>query len=619
MRFSTPHSLSLLLLLSALSPGSTAHGIPKKPIRSAVYQANEEMVLTTGSKALVEWESENPDSIQIASIGWTTDGGEMIFPRSSLLVELRGKQGMEWVELPQYQGEYQSIIIPHGAFFDSTSWAWRESMIQKMIDDSAFRHEVRARADAGDSKYHVLVGLMNTIKMDQLCDPEIGVQWLTKAAESGDPWGMTELAFTLLFHEQPSPQQIESSKRWLQKACLTNYPHGWFGLGAWIALCDEAKTEQMIENYTKASELGDKDAIRMLLNVYARSNVIPTNSDIIIDLKIKLAYQGDKSEMFHLAKWNLVGEYVEQNIELGTKLMRQAAERGHSDAQMIVQMINHDSLARAITFLTRADGTYAGEEREFKIVDGVQMMFCWIPAGTFQMGSPANELGRVDTEGPVRDVRITCGFWLGKYLVTQGEWLAVMKNNPSHFNKQRIESNTLLNPVENVSWFDICGDESRNEAFLGKVNQYAPYGWRFDLPTEAQWEYACRAGTQTSLNNGTNITVNSGNCASLSSIAWYNKNSNYRTFPVGMKKANAWGLHDMHGHVFEWCRDRHQNSYEGLEIVDPTGPTTGNFRIIRGGSSFSEASACRAAYRNGHLQRKRHFNLGFRLALVPAE
>ena len=250
------------------------------------------------------------------------------------------------------------------------------------------------------------------------------------------------------------------------------------------------------------------------------------------------------------------------------------------------------------------------ELKKFMEIDcnGVKLKLVKIPAGTFKMGSPEDELGRYDDEKQHR-VTLTKVFLLGKYQVTQAQWKAVMGSNPSR-------SKGDNRPVENVSWDDtksFC--EKLNERYAGKL----PRGYKFDLPTEAQWEYACRAGTKTALNNGKNLAGEGWFCDNLAVVAWYNYRGDGReTHPVGQKRPNAWGLYDMHGNVWEWCRDWYDN-YSNGAVTDPAGPQSGSYRVIRGGSWFIFARRCRSAIRGSSSPGDRDYDLGFRLALVPEQ
>ncbi len=209
------------------------------------------------------------------------------------------------------------------------------------------------------------------------------------------------------------------------------------------------------------------------------------------------------------------------------------------------------------------------------------------------MGSPKDEEAREDGCEDQVGVVLTKHFWLAKTEVTQAQWESVMGSNPSSFKAPNL-------PVENVSWEDA-------QAFIAKLNEkkILPPGWEFALPTEAQWEYACRAGEKGPYSGG-----------SLDVVGWYSKNSGSKTHEVGQKKANAWGLYDMHGNVSEWCADWHEDTLKGG--TDPTGPSSGGSRVFRGGSWRDLASGCRAARRNGGSPGDRYFYLGFRPALVPS-
>jgi formylglycine-generating enzyme required for sulfatase activity len=231
---------------------------------------------------------------------------------------------------------------------------------------------------------------------------------------------------------------------------------------------------------------------------------------------------------------------------------------------------------------------------------GVKLEMVLIPAGEFMMGSPESDETAHAGEKPRHWVRITKPFYLGKYLVTQLQWEAVMGtgNSPSYFKGPK-------NPVEQVSW-DDCRE------FIEKLNGKVG-GGTFSLPTEAQWEYACRAGSTARYCFG---DEESG----LGEYAWYHGNSDDKTHPVGGKKRNAWGLYDMHGNVWEWCQDLYDGAYYANSPTDdPTGPATGPIRVFRGGSWNYGAGDCRSAHRGGGTPGSRDGDLGFRVARFSAE
>jgi formylglycine-generating enzyme required for sulfatase activity len=219
--------------------------------------------------------------------------------------------------------------------------------------------------------------------------------------------------------------------------------------------------------------------------------------------------------------------------------------------------------------------------------NSIGMDFVLIPAGTFLMGSNDGS----NDEKPVHEVRLSKSFYLGKYEVTQGQWQAIMGTNPSNF---KGDANL---PVENVSWNEM-------QEFIRKLN--AKEGdTKYRLPTEAEWEYAARAGTTTAYSFGNDERQ-------LGEYAWYSPNSGNKTHPVGQKKPNAWGLYDMHGNVWEWVQDWY-GPYTAGSAVDPAGPASGSFRVHRGGGWTLVAWFCRPAYRNNGAPGGRGSHLGFRL------
>jgi formylglycine-generating enzyme required for sulfatase activity len=232
------------------------------------------------------------------------------------------------------------------------------------------------------------------------------------------------------------------------------------------------------------------------------------------------------------------------------------------------------------------------------------MVFVLVPAGEFVMGSPASEAGREPQEVQ-HEVVISRPFYLGKFEVTQARWRAVMGSNPSVHQGQRFGDTGTL-PVEHVSWGD-CRE------FLSRLNQRVP-GGGFRLPTEAEWEYACRAGTTTAYSFGDDPSK-------IDDYAWYVENAE-KPQAIGKKKPNPWGLHDMHGNVAEWCSDYYDKDYYAKSPkADPKGPEKGVlptdyndfYRVIRGGCWLDEARACRSACRFRAMPHDPYRLIGFRV------
>ena len=228
-----------------------------------------------------------------------------------------------------------------------------------------------------------------------------------------------------------------------------------------------------------------------------------------------------------------------------------------------------------------------------------QIEMLLVPPGTFTMGCNAFNLGRCSSnESPRHQVTLTRAFYLGRYEVTQAQWQARMGNNPSSF---RGNPNR---PVEQVSWNDIVGFSTAT-------------GLR--LPTEAEWEYACRAGTTTAIHSTPAFPDGSNKIAQLKYIAWYTTNSGSTTHPVGGKAPNAFGFYDMSGNVWEWCNDRYGATYySSSPSTDPAGPSTGSNRVLRGGFWSNSSYYCRSSYRiYTDVVSNRGSYTGFRVARPP--
>lgn len=230
--------------------------------------------------------------------------------------------------------------------------------------------------------------------------------------------------------------------------------------------------------------------------------------------------------------------------------------------------------------------------------------FVWLPAGQFVMGSPEDEQDRNNDEGPQTVVTLNRGFYMSRYEVTQAEYNAVMGSHLSGFEGDPNR------PVEMVKWQDAtnyCGKLTVQERAAGRL----PAGWEYRLPTEAQWEYACRAGTTNRFGFG-----NDPEYTHIGDYAWYTDNSKNITHPVGSKLPNRWGLYDMHGNVWEWCADWYADSYPGGSVTNPAGPASGQDLVARGGSWYFNGPYCRSAYRGRYNPGSHNNDLGFRVALV---
>ena len=241
----------------------------------------------------------------------------------------------------------------------------------------------------------------------------------------------------------------------------------------------------------------------------------------------------------------------------------------------------------------------------FYVEPNTRMVLVAIEPGTFMMGSPASEAGRNRDETPHR-VTLSKRFYMGRFEVTQTEWQMVMRSEPSHF------QGCSLCPVETVNFYDV-------DEFISRLNARS-VAMRFRLPTEAEWEYACRAGTTTAYAFGDRLTIQDANVltAPASGEALTPGVGPYRTRIVGSYHPNAWGLHDMHGNVWEWTNDFY-GPYDTRAAVNPRGPEVGPRRVIRGGSWYFDAASARCALRYTHEPDERGFSLGFRIVGEPAE
>jgi formylglycine-generating enzyme required for sulfatase activity len=241
----------------------------------------------------------------------------------------------------------------------------------------------------------------------------------------------------------------------------------------------------------------------------------------------------------------------------------------------------------------------AREGHSFSIPE-LDLELIWVKPGEFTMGSPSHEPHRNKAEGPQTKVKISRGFWLGKTEVTQAQYQKITGENPSHFKDAGKD-----HPVEHVSWTDamaFCSKLNERERVAGRL----PPGYAYSLPTEAQWEYAYRAGTTGEYPENPDA------------MSWHEGNSGEKTHPVGLRRPNPWGFHDMAGNILEWTYDWYA-PYSGGSVTDPKGPQRGYYRTARGGSWRKEIRVSRSAARSGGSEARVDYTIGFRLALTPAE
>jgi formylglycine-generating enzyme required for sulfatase activity len=293
---------------------------------------------------------------------------------------------------------------------------------------------------------------------------------------------------------------------------------------------------------------------------------------------------------------------VEIDKQIANLLARQATYTVGHERAIGKQRLDVATILEEITSRNLQPGKAAGDLLVIE-VNGIDVQFRWCPAGSFQMGSPSSEKGR-DSDEDVVKVTHSQGFWMMETECWQALWVAVMgASKSSEWSQQHGVGDRY--PAYNISH-----DEAK--LFARKLNQLLESegvigGYEVRLPTEAQWEYAVRAGSTTAFCFGSDE-------GKLGEYAWYEKNSGSTNHPVGTKKPNAWGIHDGHGSVWEWCSDWYDSRYPKGPLIDPVGPSRGSLCVLRGGC-WSSAANCGSALRGGSTPGYRIGDLGFRIAL----
>jgi len=281
-------------------------------------------------------------------------------------------------------------------------------------------------------------------------------------------------------------------------------------------------------------------------------------------------------------------------------------------------MINHRALAVWVLMALAVAGFAAPPGVPAQVVNSIGMRFVSIPAGRFPMGSPFSEALR-STDETLHEITLTKSFFLGVHEVTQAEYRRVMGGNPSHFTAANVKDLKDADrfPVEQVSWDDASAFCQK----LGELPEEKDAGRTYRLPTEAEWEYACRADSKGPFHHGDALASTDANFHGMYPYGegkpgpWRE-----RTMPVGGFKPNAFGLYDMHGNVWEWCADKYDRDYYlNSPAKDPTGPKNPERRVARGGSWRNDAARCRSAFRGKYLPDVKVDNVGFRVLLAVVE
>lgn len=337
----------------------------------------------------------------------------------------------------------------------------------------------------------------------------------------------------------------------------------------------------------------------------------------------------------HRMTWNVTSDYPGFNSSAFT--VKMTALVGGAPYMVVDLSGGVDALSYPVSYLSSVPA--GGWTDEYK---GDKLVLRLIPPGTFMMGSPSDELGRLSTSTSYCGnetqhlVTLTKPFYIGIFELTQKQWKLVMgTDKPSVSDTYRRQGNFY--PAHDVSYDDIRGtvngaawpahNQVDANSFMGRLR--SKVNMLFDLPTESQWEYACRAGTATALNSGKNLTTTGSNrCSNLDEVAWYYPRSGQNPTTVGNYRENSWGLFDMHGNIIEWCRDWFQGDLGSATQIDPKGVSSAYFRVLRGGSYrwnygyFGPPQFCRSAarmriYPNYGGNNNEYF--GFRVACLPAD
>ncbi|HEY0946263.1 MAG TPA: SUMF1/EgtB/PvdO family nonheme iron enzyme [Opitutaceae bacterium] len=351
-----------------------------------------------------------------------------------------------------------------------------------------------------------------------------------------------------------------------------------------------------------------RDQETTIIEVELESRPAALVLDVIGPENFELRVNGLRVEPHALSREAVDGQppmvSASYTFEPGTVLALEAVASGYQPARRTVTLESGRSERLALR-MERYLGPTLGKPWTIPVLE---MELVPIAPGSGQIGSI---MGVGNDERPVTRVTLTKPYWLGKTEVTQAQWQRLMGTTVRQLRARAANSSWPLNsvgrnfPIYYVTWSEaaeFCAQLTERERAAGRL----PEGYAYSLPTEAQWEYACRAGSSSDYPDV------------LEELAWFSGNSGGRVHPVGLKRANAWGLHDMHGNVWEWCADWYASTLPGGDVSDPLGPSSGNYRVGRGGSWNGSPLYCHSAVRTRREPADRGYDIGFRVALSPA-
>ena len=509
--------------------------------------------------------------------------------------------------------------------------------VNKDYDESAKWY--RKAAKQGNAEAQFRVGIMFYNGEGVNADPREAVKWYRKAAEQGNAEAQYELALCY-YNGNGVTKDLSKALNWYRKAAEQGHAEAQYDLG----VCYEegyGVTQNLSEAfkwYRKAAEQGHVKSLFAVGECYYKGRGVPANDAEAVRWYRKAVEQNDAEAQFGLGVllYDGFGRYHDK--EEGFDLISRAAAQGNQNAVDFLfahpQALSSSSSStsgqrstggsvssgysipqgNASTGTHKTQAGYLPSIKTLKLANGVELTLVKVEAGTFTMGAKDGENAWNETE---HQVSLKHDFYVGRTEVTQEQWNAVMSI-------KRLRGSGTNMPVDNVSWDEaLAFCRELNKRFAKEL----PDGYRFDLPTEAQWEYAARGG-----NKSRGYKYSGSN--NVSDVAWYNAGSNH---PVGTKRSNELGLYDMSGNVWEWCRDKYAPSYaadpefltgnnpvnsETLFVPADFGGGSGgneNYIASRGGSRARGASECRVSNRVKQLSSSHYDDLGFRLAIVPGK